>query len=401
MKRFIYLFCLVAFFNFVSVLQEIIYFNSIIKYIVPVLFFITSLTLYLKGKPNWLITNTDKVVYYLFAGFTFYLLIGSIRFEVFYIQEFFVGELYLLPYLLPLFMINIALEPANLKLYFSIIKKLLLPGLLILLVIVTNLNFENWYFHVRLYELFLFGFHIIFLLMGFFRSKKIKILLYIIFILMLFIAAFYGRRSLLGDIIFLFAFLQLIQISSKTVSKISLALRYSLLFLIITPIILLYSENITQLSVFQRGFGRDAWDESRGLVMLDFFEDFVSTRDWAMGRGLNGQIKRTLAGSNDNGFGTIIENGYLAVVLKGGNVYFFFILYFFLRAIYVGWFKSNNDFTKAFAALLLIHLLGMIGFNIPIFNHRYMLLWLSIPICFSVYYRSLTNQQVKQLIIPR
>jgi hypothetical protein len=400
-KRFIYLFCLVAFFNFVSVLQAIIYFNSIIKYIVPVLFFITSLTLYLKSKPNWLITNTDKVVYYLFAGFTFYLLIGSIRFEVFYIQEFFVGELYLLPYLLPLFMINITLEPANLKLYFSIIKKLLLPGLLILLVIVTNLNFENWYFHVHLYELFLFGFPIIFLLMGFFQSKKLKILLYIIFILMLFIAAFYGRRSLLGDIIFLFAFLQLIQISSKTVSKITLALRYSLLFLIITPIILLYSENITQLSVFQRGFGRDAWDESRGLVMLDFFEDFVSTRDWAIGRGLNGQVKRTIGDSNDNGFGTSIENGYLTVVLKGGNVYFFFILYFFLRAIYLGWFKSNNDFTKAFAALLLIHLLGMIGFNIPIFNHRYMLLWLSIPICFSAYYRSLTNQLVKQLIIPR
>jgi hypothetical protein len=400
-KRFIYIFCLIAFFNFVSVLQTIIYFNSIIKYIIPVLFFITSLTLYLKSRPNWLITKTDKIIYYIFSGFTIYLLVDSIRFEVFYIQEFFVGELYLLPYLLPLFMINITLEPVYLKLYFSIIKKLLLAGLLILLVIVVNLNFEKWYFHVHLYELFLFGFPIIFLLMGFFRSIKLKILLYIVFILMLFIVAFYGRRSILGDIILLFVFLQLIQISSKTVSKITLAIRYSLLFLIIIPTILLYSENITQLTVFQRGFDRDAWDESRGVVMLDFFEDFVSTQDWVFGRGLNGKIKRTIGDSKETGFGTSIENGYLTLVLKGGNVYFFFLLYFFLRAIYLGWFKSNNDFTKAFAALLLIHLLGMIAFNIPVFNHRYMLLWLSIPICFSVYYRSLNNELVKQLIIPK
>lgn len=401
MKRFIYLFCLIAFFNFVSVLQQSINFNSIIKYAVPVLFFITALALYLKSKPNWLITNTDKVIYYLFAGFTFYLLIDSIRFEVFYIQEFFVGELYLLPYLLPLFLINITIDPTNLKLYLSIVKTLLLPGLLIILVILANLNFENWFFHVHLYELLLFGFPLLFLLMGFFPNKKLKIILYIIFVLNLFIAAFYGRRSLFGDLIFLFAFLQLIQISSKTVSKVSLTLRYSLLFLMIVPVILSYSENITQLSVFQRGFDQEAWDESRGSVMEDFFEDFTSVSDWVFGRGLNGTIKRSIGTAKDTGVGKGIENGYLHLILKGGNVYFFFVLYFFLKAFYLGWFKSNNDFTKAFAALLLIHLLGMIGFNIPIFNHRYMLLWLSIPICFSVYYRSLTNQQVKQLIIPR
>lgn len=175
MKNFIYLFCLIAFFNFVSVLQQTINFNSIIKYIVPVLFFITSLVIYFKSRPIWLITNTDKVIYYLFVGFTVYLLIDSIRFEVFYLQEFLVGELYLLPYLLPIFMLNITLDSLNLKLYLSIIKKLLLPGIFILLFIIFNLNFENWYFHVHLYELLLFGFPVLFLLMGFFPNNKLKI----------------------------------------------------------------------------------------------------------------------------------------------------------------------------------------------------------------------------------
>lgn len=365
------------------------------------LFFITSLVIYFKSRPIWLITNTDKVIYYLFVGFTVYLLIDSIRFEVFYLQEFLVGELYLLPYLLPIFMLNITLDSLNLKLYLSIIKKLLLPGIFILLFIIFNLNFENWYFHVHLYELLLFGFPVLFLLMGFFPNNKLKILLYIVFILILFIAAFYGRRSLLGDIIFLFGFLQLIKISSKTVSKISLAFRYSLLFLLFAPVLLLYFENITQFSVFQRGLSKEAWQKSRGQVMEEFFSDFGSVKDWIIGRGLNGTVRRTLGGANEEGQGRGIENGYLMLILKGGNLYFFFVLYFFLKGFYLGWFKSKNNFTKAFAALLLIHLLGMIGFNIPIFNHRYMLLWLAIPICFSVYYRGLSNQQVKELIIPR
>jgi hypothetical protein len=398
-KRFIYLFCLIAFFNFVSVLQQIIYFNSIIKYIVPVLFLITSLSIYLKSKPNWLLTNSDKVFYYLFACFTFYLLIDSIRFEVFYIQEFLVSQYYILPYVLPLFMLNITLDSTELRLYLSIAKKLLLPGLLILLVILANLNLENWYFHVYLYELFLFGFPLLFLTTGFFPKNKTKILLFSIYILMLFIAAFYGRRSLFVDIIFLFAFLQLIQISSKTISNASLFLRYFLLLIMMAPVIQSNSENITQLYVFQRGFNQEAWDESRGRVMEDYFEDFSSVSDWVFGRGLNGTIKRTIKDDTDVGSG--IENGYLHLILKAGNIYFFFVLYFFLKAFYLGWFKSNNDFTKAFAALLLIHLLGMIGFNLPVFSHRYMLLWLSIPICFSVYYRSLTNKQVQQLIIPK
>jgi len=400
-KRFIYLFCFISFFNFVSVLQQIIYFNSIIKYVVPVLFFVSALTLYLKSKPSWLINNTDKVIYYLFSSFTFFLLIDSIRFEVFYLQEFFVGELYLFPYLLPIFMLNITIDSFNLKLYLSIIKKLLLPGIFILFVIIFNLNFENWYFHVHLYELLLFGFPILFLLLNFFSNKRIKISLYIIFILILFIASYYGRRSLFGDIVLLFGFRQLIKISSETISKFSMALKFSFLFLMIIPVILLYSENIFQLSVFQRGLNKEGWEESRGQVLEEFFSDFGSAKDWIIGRGLNGTVRRTLGGANEEGQGRGIENGFLMLILKGGNLYFFFVLYFFLRAFYLGWFKSNNDFTKAFSALLLIHLLGMIGFNIPIFNHRYMLLWLAIPICFSMYYRGLSNQQVKELIIPR
>ncbi|EKB49152.1 hypothetical protein [Cecembia lonarensis] len=401
MKKFIYLLCLIPFFGFVSYLQNTISFNSIIKYIVPVLFLIVSFYAFIRTRPKWLIGKLDKIVYFFFFVFTSYLFVDSFRPEVFYIQEFLVGELYALPYLLPLFMLSIILAPSQLRQYFLICKKLLIPGVLVLIFIIANLNFENWLLHVYTYELFLFSFPILFLVKDFWNNKRLDFFLYIVFVLTIFIAGFYGRRSIFGDLILIFVFYQLITLSSKSTSKLSLIFRYSVLGLFIIPVFLIYSSDFTQFSVFKRGLNKAGWEESRGQVLEEFFSDFGSTKDWLIGRGLNGTVKRSIGSSADKGEGRVIENGYLTLVLKGGNVYFLLILYFFLKAFYLGWFQSNNDFTKAFAALLLIHLLGMIGFNIPVFNHRYILLWLSIPICFSVYYRGLTNEQVKQLIIPR
>ena len=398
MKKFIYLLCLIPVFNFLSVLQTSLSFNSIFKYIVPVLFFLVSLKLYFKYKPDWLLSGSDKLFYYALSGFTFYLVISSVRFELFYLQEFFVGEIYLLPYLLPIFLLNIKVDPQSLNIYFSIIKKFLLIGIFVLIYIIGNLNFENWFFHTHIYELTLFGFPIIFLLSSFLKEHKFKVYLYVIFALILFISSYYGRRSLFADLVLIFIFHLLIQIGSKSKSRVTLFLKYLVVTFMIIPMFIIYAPDLQQFSVFQRGFNKAGWEESRGQVLEEFFSDFGSDSDWFIGRGLNGTVQRSLGGSI-NGRGRNIENGYLMLILKGGNFYFLLILYFFLRAFYLGWFKSNNDFTKAFASLLLIHLIGMIGFNIPIFNHRYMLLWLSIPICFSVYYRNLSNEQIKQLII--
>lgn len=399
LKRFVYFFCLIPVFTFLSQLQTLIGFNSIFKYAIPVAFLAVSTFIFFKRKPLWFTSKFDSIVYICFSAFTFYLILTSVRFEMFYVQEFLVAELYVLPYLLPIFMLNINLDFNSINQYLSIGKRLLIPGIIVLVLIVFNLNQEIWLLHVYFYDIFLFGFPIMFLLMNQFHGKRIKILLYLVFTFMLFIASFYGRRSLFAEILFLFAFLQLIQISSKTFSKISLSIRYFLLSVIFVPIILTYYPDFSQLSVFQRGLSQEGWEESRGKVVEEFFEDFNTKSDWVWGRGLNGTIKRSIGSSKDSGEGKGIENGYLHLILKGGNVYFLFVLYFFLKAFYLGWFKSKNDFTKAFASLLIIHLIGMIGFNIPVFSHRYMLLWLSIPICFSVYYRELTNQQIRQLII--
>ncbi len=398
MKSFLYFFYLIPVFIFVSQLQNTVSFNSIIKYIVPVGFLLVSIKLYLKNKPDWFQSPKDRFVFLLFSLFSFYLVFDSIRLEVFYVQEFLVGELFVLPYLLPVFMLTIKIDYKNLNQYIDIGKRLLFPGLIVLVLIILSLNQEVWILHIYFYEIFLFAFPLMFLMIHEFQERRIHILLYITIVLMVFVAVFYGRRALFLDLFLIFIFSQFIKFSSQSISKRMLIARFFIFGILVLPILLFYFSDFLQLNMFQRGLNRAAWEESRGQVLDDFFSDFDSAGDWMVGRGLNGTVKRMLSGTDENNQGRGIENGYLMLVLKGGNVYFFFVLYFFLRGFYLGWFKTNNDLTKAFAALLIIHLLGMIGFNIPVFNHRYMLLWLSVPICFSKYYRECTNSEIRSLI---
>lgn len=325
----------------------------------------------------------------------------SIRFEIFYLQEFFVGDLFALPYLLPIFLLNIQLNPLSLNLYFNIGRRLLIIGLVMLIWILVNLNQESWQIDILLIDVFLFSFPILFLVKSFLFKWQIKYLLNLIFFLCLFVTAFYGRRGAFSDLALIFFFAQLIELTSKRFSKFLIVARYTLMFLIFTPLIFFFYSDIGKLYIFERQLSQKGWEDSRGLVVDEFFDDFKSSEDWIFGRGLNGQVQRSVGAAAETGKGKGIENGYLHIVLKGGNMYFFFVLYFFTKGFYLSWFKTKNDFTKGFGALFIIYFIGMIGLNQPIIGHRYFLIWLAVPICFSPFYRSLTNAQVKNMFVSR
>jgi hypothetical protein len=194
MKSFLYFFYLIPVFIFVSQLQNTVSFNSIIKYIVPVGFLLVSIKLYLKNKPDWFQSPKDRFVFLLFSLFSFYLVFDSIRLEVFYVQEFLVGELFVLPYLLPVFMLTIKIDYKNLNQYIDIGKRLLFPGLIVLVLIILSLNQEVWILHIYFYEIFLFAFPLMFLMIHEFQERRIHILLYITIVLMVFVAVFYLRH---------------------------------------------------------------------------------------------------------------------------------------------------------------------------------------------------------------
>jgi hypothetical protein len=221
------------------------------------------------------------------------------------------------------------------------------------------------------------------------------ILLYVGFIL---IGAIYGRRSYTLDMIFLFAFYYILLSYNKVVSLATKLRNYFLIGLAIFSFIFLLDALSSKLYIFERGLNKEGWDESRSRIFEDFFTDFGSNpTDWIWGRGLDGKILRSID-IETGGYGDTIENGFLYVLLKAGGFYLLLMMWILLYAAFLGWFKSSNQLTKAASAIILIHVVGMIPFNLPIFNAEYALVWISAVICYSQNIRKLSDGQVKLLL---
>ena len=69
-----------------------------------------------------------------------------------------------------------------------------------------------------------------------------------------------------------------------------------------------------------------------------------------------------------------------------------------LTAAFRGWFKSRNQLSKSASVLIVIHLVGMVSFNLPVFNAEYALVWICVVICMSREIGRLTDREVKLLL---
>jgi hypothetical protein len=137
--------------------------------------------------------------------------------------------------------------------------------------------------------------------------------------------------------------------------------------------------------------------QSREYVINNFIEDYLAHPDeFIMGRGMNGLVAGGV--NTDTGKREGIENGYLLHLLKGGWVYLGLIILIILPAIYLGFFKSNNILSKAFAAILVTYLLDMIGFGIPELTMKYLMVWIGIGVCYSGRIRSYSDEYIKSIV---
>lgn len=92
------------------------------------------------------------------------------------------------------------------------------------------------------------------------------------------------------------------------------------------------------------------------------------------------------------------ETGLLHLVLKGGIVYLLFYVFLLLHCAYIGFFKTNNRLTKALAFYALFHVIFLIPYGIPSFSLEYLFVWIAFAICESTYYRTMSNQQIKEYL---
>lgn len=124
-------------------------------------------------------------------------------------------------------------------------------------------------------------------------------------------------------------------------------------------------------------------DEDTRTGVEDYFYADMETRDWIIGRGVDG--KYYCPGIDDLGsvYRTAIETDYLQIILKGGILSLGLLLLIAVPAMLKGFFSSKNMLTKAAAIWILLWIIDLYPATVTTFTLDYVLVWLSIGICYS------------------
>jgi hypothetical protein len=146
----------------------------------------------------------------------------------------------------------------------------------------------------------------------------------------------------------------------------------------------LYSESDFISYLQQRGA-----EDTRGSVERYFYND-MERLDWIIGKGMAGlYYSPTMAEGNYRG---TVETDYLNMILKGGLIQVILLLMILIPAVYKGLFQSKNNLSKAAALLILIWLINTHPSTIQVFSLFYVLVWISVGICYSDTIRNLSEK---------
>ena len=316
----------------------------------------------------------------------------------FYFQRLFGQSYFFIPYLLPILLLFTKFDLDFYSSYFYYSFYLLILALIIQIYIVLfAISTTNWVDQTSFINFFDIGTGFLLLTSHIVKKKYVSytvLLYYCIWILMW---SVYGRRGMLIQTLLLLISMIILRLRTSFIKRSErMKMYYSGLVLLL--LVLMFGYLFTSTYVFQRGFNKDAFEMSRGTVIESFFFDFKSTSDWILGRGLDGTVLRS--SFTDERFSSI-ENGFLTILLKGGLLYLIPFVLIFLRAIYLGLFKSRNDLVKAMAFILFIELINMNAFGVPDYSSRYIFIWIFVSCCFVPEIRNWNNEEVYETINSR
>ena len=396
-KLIVWSFLMINIFNW-EVEAEDMGFPSIVKYLFSVSSIVIIIYAILKRPVELSYYGIAAPLVIAFALYSLYMVAGSFRTDTKYFQLTFGAKYYVLAWLYPVFLLFIKTDILFLRYYVKFSQKILPYCLVAALLILAFLNVDRWLQHF--YGLWVFDIAATLLVLTLFYVGKTKRDRYVIFGYFFFTAilsAYYGRRGILFNVVEILLFFLLLRLNNPLIKvrKKSQTILYSVLLLI--AVVAVANVFASKLFIFERGLDSDAWDESRGRVVDEFFADFTSQSDWLFGRGIDGRVLRTID-LESGGMGDTIENGFLYTLLKGGGIFLGLQMAIFLISAYLAWFKSRNHYTKAFSAMILIHIVGMVSYNLPVFSMSYINVWLVAVMGYSSAIRGLTNKQIQVLL---
>lgn len=171
---------------------------------------------------------------------------------------------------------------------------------------------------------------------------------------------------------------------------------FLIIILTFTSVRIYQSNREETFSLITERFGQ----QTRKIVEEYFYRD-LKLEDWIAGKGIDGTYFCPGV-EEDVGkisiYRRVIETGYLQVILNGGLISWILFLLMAIPAIFNGLFRSSNVLSKAAAIWIFLFLLFMYPGTMTFFSLYYMLVWISIGICFSKEIRIMRDDEVKYLI---
>ena len=229
-------------------------------------------------------------------------------------------------------------------------------------------------------------------------NRKVNISFFLIFISIIsltYLARRSGLISLFGFVIGAY-FLNLLD-KSKSKSKL---FRYFPLLIIIGVFILFsqYFENSRE-ALFNKMISRIS-EDTRSTLFQMFFYDLRD--NMLFGKGMLGTYYFPIGGGDLEGeifaqetYRTLIENGYLQLLLTGGIMHIVLFLLVLLPAALKGIFMSSNQFAKACGVVILLRLVDMFLYGLPTLSLTYIFVWICVGVCYKPSIRRMTNDEIR------
>lgn len=170
------------------------------------------------------------------------------------------------------------------------------------------------------------------------------------------------------------------------------------LLIVLVPVVFVYTSGVKLPSMFDFLMARGS--EDTRTPVEQYMSISMTPLDFVIGKGINGSYYCPVVLNSETGEYTrdVIETGYLQIVLKGGYLSLILILMILVPAVYKGFFDSKNILSKGAGLLILLWLLSlrpMVGNG---FTMQYMLVWVSVGICYSQKIRYLSDIEIKKYL---
>jgi hypothetical protein len=234
-----------------------------------------------------------------------------------------------------------------------------------------------------------------FLMTYIYHSKKLNLFaLFILFLTFLF-AAIRARRGLM---FMSFSMITVSYIFYQYVNKkrlMNIILSFFIISIVSFAAVKIYQKNRND--TFGYITQRIA-DDSRSYVETYFYND-MTHKELAVGKGYNGKYYCPTWDETTgipSSYRNVIETGYSQMILNGGIISIVLFLLIAIPAIYKGLFSSINILSKVAAIWILLFLI----FSYPTYPNGYslfyILVWISIGICYSDELRSISDDKLKE-----